>query len=350
MDFPIDIVYLWVDDQDPQWIKEKKSWEARASFPCGANNACRFRNNDELRYSLRSLAKNADWIRQIFIVTNGQIPSWLQTDNHRVQIIKHNDIMPADSLPTFNSTAIEAALYNIEGLSEHFLLANDDTFFGKEVSPNFFFNSQGLPILRQIKRNWSDELISSNIYCDNVVYAAHLIKERFACNYQFESHHNIDSYQKTVYKKAFDTFPKDRERTLLHKFRHKSDLHRSIVNYYMIAHNLCQLKILDNIEKNSDSQVLQITSLLELRREVSSSLTKLFCLNDNEFTSPFSIARIYLLLEALFPNKASWEKEERSLNFKEKFLIQILKSTQFTLLAHECVTLRNKIWEKNTLK
>ena len=24
MDFPIDIVYLWVDDQDPQWIKEKK--------------------------------------------------------------------------------------------------------------------------------------------------------------------------------------------------------------------------------------------------------------------------------------------------------------------------------------
>lgn len=34
----------------------------------------RFRDSEELRYSLRSLVKFAPWIRKIFIVTDNQIP------------------------------------------------------------------------------------------------------------------------------------------------------------------------------------------------------------------------------------------------------------------------------------
>lgn len=33
----------------------------------------RFRDNDELRFSLRSLHMYAPWIRHIFVVTNGQV-------------------------------------------------------------------------------------------------------------------------------------------------------------------------------------------------------------------------------------------------------------------------------------
>ena len=33
----------------------------------------RFRDNDELRYSLRSLEQHAPWLRHIYIVTNGQV-------------------------------------------------------------------------------------------------------------------------------------------------------------------------------------------------------------------------------------------------------------------------------------
>ena len=40
-------------------------------------SASRYRDNNELRYSLRSLAKFAPWIRHVYIVTNGQIPYWL---------------------------------------------------------------------------------------------------------------------------------------------------------------------------------------------------------------------------------------------------------------------------------
>ena len=43
----------------------------------------------ELRYSLRSVEKYAPWIRNIYIVTNGQIPSWLKVDHPRLTIVSH---------------------------------------------------------------------------------------------------------------------------------------------------------------------------------------------------------------------------------------------------------------------
>lgn len=52
-------------------------------------SASRFEDNEELRYSLRSIERHAPWVRHIFIVTNGQIPSWLNLDNPRVSVITH---------------------------------------------------------------------------------------------------------------------------------------------------------------------------------------------------------------------------------------------------------------------
>ena len=43
----------------------------------------------ELRYSLRSLEMFAPWIRHVYIVTNGQIPYWLNLDNPRLTLITH---------------------------------------------------------------------------------------------------------------------------------------------------------------------------------------------------------------------------------------------------------------------
>lgn len=52
-------------------------------------SASRFEDNEELRYSLRSIERHAPWVRNVFIVTNGQIPSWLNLDNPRVTIVTH---------------------------------------------------------------------------------------------------------------------------------------------------------------------------------------------------------------------------------------------------------------------
>ncbi|XP_021495752.2 N-acetylglucosamine-1-phosphotransferase subunits alpha/beta isoform X1 [Meriones unguiculatus] len=104
-------------------------------------SASRFEDNEELRYSLRSIERHAPWVRNIFIVTNGQIPSWLNLDNPRVTIVTHQDVFRNVShLPTFSSPAIESHLHRIEGLSQKFIYLNDDVMFGKDVWPDDFYS------------------------------------------------------------------------------------------------------------------------------------------------------------------------------------------------------------------
>ena len=51
------------------------------------NNNCRFSDNDELKYSLRSVQMFASWINKIFIVTDGQVPDWLNTKSSKIKTI-----------------------------------------------------------------------------------------------------------------------------------------------------------------------------------------------------------------------------------------------------------------------
>lgn len=83
----------------------------------------RFQDNDELKYSLRSLEKHANWVRNIYLVTNGQVPNWLNVSNPRIRLVTHEDIFPNKThLPTFSSPAIESHLHRIKGYSLLFVL------------------------------------------------------------------------------------------------------------------------------------------------------------------------------------------------------------------------------------
>ncbi|MFH8485364.1 stealth conserved region 3 domain-containing protein [Streptomyces longisporoflavus] len=147
IDFPVDAVYTWVDDSDPEWRDRRDAALGGGGDGASADHgAVRFRNRDELRYSLRSLAANAPWIRHIYLVTAGQTPAWLDADHPGVTVVDHRDLFadPEAALPTFNSHSIESQLHRIEGLSEHFLYLNDDMFLGRPTTPQTFFHSSGL--------------------------------------------------------------------------------------------------------------------------------------------------------------------------------------------------------------
>ncbi|WP_354598289.1 stealth family protein [Streptomyces sp. JL1001] len=149
--FPIDVVYTWVDDADPVWRAGKDT--VRRSLDPGragemheqADNGARYTSRDELRYSLRSIHQYAPWVRNIYLVTAGQAPGWLNTEHPGLRVVDHREIFSdPGALPTFNSHAIESQLHHIAGLSEHFLYLNDDVFFGRPVTPDHFFHTNGL--------------------------------------------------------------------------------------------------------------------------------------------------------------------------------------------------------------
>lgn len=146
--FPIDVVYTWVDDSDPEFVRERAKWLSGVRGSDGYRPAsidpARFQSRDELKYSLRSIETYAPWVNHIWIVTNGQKPTWLDLDSPKVSIVPHDEIIPRKFLPTFNSHVIETCLHRIPGLAEHYLYFNDDVFLTRSVGPEYFFNGNGL--------------------------------------------------------------------------------------------------------------------------------------------------------------------------------------------------------------
>jgi hypothetical protein len=135
-----------------------------------------FSDKDELKYSLRSLEINAPWIRNVYLVTNGQRPTWLNTANKRLRIVTHSEIFVNKSdLPTFSSPAIETHLHRIDGLSKRFIYFNDDILLGKPVKlDDFYTASKGFKVFL------TQSVITCDLYCPKVWIADGFCDE--ACN------------------------------------------------------------------------------------------------------------------------------------------------------------------------
>ncbi len=307
----IDLVYMWVDGTDPKWKHKKQTFTGQISDQSEENNIGRYVNSDELKYSLRSVEKHAPWIRNIFILTDDQKPQWLNTAHPKIQIVDHKEIMPAEVLPCFNAMVIEYFLYKIPGLSERFLLANDDMFFNADLSPDYFFAKDGYPIVR-LKRKpfgkWSNKwkiMTGKKIgqYRNQVIEASMLVEEKFNKYYSGVPHHNIDSYKKSDYKKAVEeVFSEQVTKSQTHRVRAFGNLHRSAFAYYSLAINHGHLKYV----RRKDSMRI-LTYKHDFKVYLEKYQASLFCLNDNERVNDEHRKKIKPFLEELFPIKSGFE-------------------------------------------
>ncbi len=140
----IDVVFTWVNEKDQAWKERRQEFankETGKDLPYRAG-ASRFQDNNELRYSLRSIEKYLPFIRNIYIVHTGAAPEWLENGNG-LFFIPQESILPLNCRPTYQSDVIEAFLYKIPGLAEHYIYSNDDSFFCHPHQPSDFFDSAG---------------------------------------------------------------------------------------------------------------------------------------------------------------------------------------------------------------
>ncbi len=148
LEFPIDLVYTWVDGDDPAWQARRRATLGiidRSTLHEEADTVARFTSRDELRYSLRSVEKFADFVNHVYLVTDDQHPTWLRTDHPGLTVVSHREIFEDHGhLPTFNSHAIESRLHHVPGLAEHYVYMNDDFFFARRVIGAKFFHASGL--------------------------------------------------------------------------------------------------------------------------------------------------------------------------------------------------------------
>ncbi len=223
---PIDVVYTWVDDQQPGY-RELLSRYAKTK---NDSDPARTRDNlDILRYSFRSVQRYAPWVNRVFLLTcRPQVPSWLETAHPRLTIVHHDEVMNSDLLPTFNSFAITSHLHRIPDLSQRFIYLEDDMLFlapttiDDFVAPDgltwLFENKHAAPRLEQIanpekEKGWNLALAYSN----------RLLDQRFGVALRRQVNHVPLLIDKTRWEQTLNLFPETLELTRRSRFRSKGN-------------------------------------------------------------------------------------------------------------------------------
>ncbi len=314
---PIDVVYTWVDGSDPEWIRRKaKAQQQHVTSEQVihelAANESRFTSRDELRFSLRSLDMYADWVRHIYLVTDDQVPPWLDTTNPRISVVSHRELFgDRGRLPTFNSHAIESQLHHIEGLAEQYVYLNDDVFFGRPVSPSRFFHGNGLAIFNFSKAKIG---LGEPSAADAPVMSAakrnrDVIADHFGVTITNKFQHVPHALRRSVMHDLEREFAEEFRRTASAQFRSAADISvaSSLGHYYGYITGRAVPGSLRyfyaDIARHDTPD--RLTTLLRDRDY------DVFCLNDHDSSriDPVEQARIVRdFLEAYFPLPSPFEK------------------------------------------
>ena len=308
----IDLVYLWVDGNNPEWLAKRSAF-LDGKTDNSLTNSRSYLNNDELKYSLRSVERYAPWIRNIFILSDNQKPKWLDISNPKIKIIDQNDILPNKSLPCFNSNVLEHFLYKIPNLSEHFLLSNDDMFLNRTVLPNTFFAADGFPIIRLNHKpfrrfRWflREQILKKphKLYSKALFNAAELVKNKFGVFYNGLPHHNIDSYLKSDCLRVSEQIFKDEIDIMkMNHVRSSNDIQRVIYSYVALAEKRGHLQHVSS--KDSLHVHIQKERHYERLEKINPTF---FCMNDTEYADDNDRMKLKEWLNNRFPKKSQFEK------------------------------------------
>jgi hypothetical protein len=229
-EYDVDLVYTWVDGRDQAWLSEKRKYQDKAGeCHVDAIDEGRFISRDELKYSLRSVAYYANFFRHIYIVTNGQIPVWLNVDHEKIIVIKHDEIfrLPDQSLPTFNSHTIESVLHRIPGLTERFVYMNDDMLFCKTICKTHLFSQMGYPyVFLNNKNNFGfvEPSADTSPYVNAGRNTMQIIYRKFGKVFSSTVRHSPYCHLKSNILEIENELQNDLIITESHKFRHVDDI------------------------------------------------------------------------------------------------------------------------------
>ncbi|MDO5570861.1 MAG: Stealth CR1 domain-containing protein [Bacteroidales bacterium] len=331
MNHDIDFVILWVDGNSPEWISKKNLYLDNKNIQ--GNDICRFRDWDLLKYWFRSVENFAPWVRKIHFVTDNQIPEWLNTENEKINIVNHSDIIDKKYLPLFNSSAIEINIHKIKDLNPEFVYFNDDTFIIKPVTKETFFK-KGKPcdsailsinaepeIGHRITENMSvinkvfnkkQTIVDNFDKWINIRYGKYLFRTLFLLPWNkfssFIEPHQPQPFLKSIFFEVWEKENKHLEKTMNSRFRSLLTsniwLFRSwqLVSGEFYPKNVLNRNFLTNINEDNIEQIEKVLN--------GNTNHCFICLNDAGLCKDYEKMKTRLgnaFLE-LLPTKSSFEK------------------------------------------
>lgn len=330
----IDVVILWVDGNDPEWRKEKILYQKEA-VPENAT-ANRYRDWGLLRYWFRSIEQFMPWVRKIHFVTWGHLPRFLNRNAPKLNIVYHENFIPAEYLPTFSSHAIEMNIHRIPDLSEHFIYFNDDMFLLRKKKKEDFFR-EGLPctyggeVPLHLVGNigtWQHAMVNDlgivnahfpkrqavKLYEKKYINSAYrwqdnirtFMLEKLYPDYftGFQNIHAPAAYLKSAFQEVWNAEPDKLCRTSGNRFRTSDDVNQWVVLWWQVASGQFAPAVIDNlsgwiIEETIDS----FCHCIETQEH------DFICLNDGDIEVDVEMlsARLAASFEKILPIKSEFE-------------------------------------------
>lgn len=331
MNSKIDVVIPWVDGNDPEWrlIKNKYDFNSNASD-------IRYESWDCLNYVFRGIEKFMPWVNNVFLVTWGHLPTWINMNNPRLKIVRHEDYIPEKYLPTFNSNTIEMNYFRIEELSDKFILFNDDVYPISFIPMEYYF-MDNLPCGESIETHFvlkgigeADLQIAYAQVNNSVILNDHFNKQdvikkfhdkwfspdlgckveqnevlRYWNNFEsFVFPHEAMPMLKSTLREIWEAEPVKLDRASLNKFREASDItHRLVSQWQFCTGEYVPRKSLGHIYHANNNNVDEIS------QEIIQRKYPIVCVNEDE-GQDFSLLKEKLeyALSQVLPDKCSFEK------------------------------------------
>lgn len=336
---PIDIVIMWVDGSDPEWLDNKSKYSTDKISADGAIS--RYRDWNNLQYIFRGIEQYMPWVRKIHFVTAGHLPKWLDTSNDRLNVVQHADFMPSEYLPTFSSHPIELNLHRINGLAEQFILFNDDMFAVRPIKRRHFFTEDGKPRehngLITVNSTSLNDLMPHIFLNNNAVINAEFNAKRVLLNsakdtlllqsgleasirnllltpfatrtiQSLDVPHMPSPLLKSTYEEVWSKYFAVLDQTSRNKFRSMGDVNQYLFKQWQVASG--NYKAL-NFKKNSCIVSNFPEDIAKLRRAMDDSNCRMVCVNDNQVMGSFeqTIKEINKIFIHRMPLRSSFEKE-----------------------------------------
>ena len=309
----IDLIVTYLDSSDQNWKDQYKYWEQNEldhNINFKSNRQAfgeeRFRNwGDAFKYWFRGVDKNMPWIRYIHLICfdENHVPKWLDKNNPKLRIHYHKDFIPEEYLPTFSALTIEMFLYNIEDLSEVFIMSNDDFYILNKVNEDLFIKNNKPQAGYRLKkrdlflnthRDMWDNILNNSIK----FYDRNISKTDLMYDYEHIFYINLKSIGKELLNYS-DLI----KANTLSRFRSNS----SIYTGWLVYVRAINKKLL---EYNSNTYKQYGYAQIKSKTNFNGySAKNIVCFNDTECCDNYEVTKNNMLnfLDKMLPNKCSFE-------------------------------------------
>lgn len=251
-DIAIDAVISWVDGSDELHQKKMLPFLEDAEKLKSKKFKTRFKQINEIKYTVDSILKFAPYIENIYIITDNQTPDFLtKTDEEnnytKVSVIDHKTIFSGyeEFLPTFSSRSIETLMFRIPNLAEHFIYLNDDFFLINPTQPSDFFKN-GFPVLRGKWLKLDKDILYKKFKKAKI--SGHKAAQQRAAqaagfNTYYNFKHTPHPFRKSTFENYLTTHKEVFTNNIKHRFRSNDQfLFQGLINHLEIKNNTCVLQ------------------------------------------------------------------------------------------------------------